>query len=120
MQQRELARLTSEVREELVNNFDTLARELSPGQIRAIADEPWSMKLFFGTALEGRVAARVRQTVQGNADSVLSDIRWTGRTNAPQDFIGPGQHGFDITGGSASSIRKHFTRPEVDAVITYE
>ncbi len=119
-QQRELSRITSEVREELVSNFDVLARELSPDQIRAIADEPWRMQLFFGTALEGRVAARVRDTVRSNPGSVLSDIVWTGRTNAPQDFIGPGQYGFDITGNSLSSIRSHFARAEVDAVITYE
>lgn len=119
-QQRELARITSEVREELVDNFDVLARELSPDQIRAIVDEPWLLQLFFGTALESRVASRVRQVVRSNPDSVLSDVRWTGRTNAPQDFIGPGQHGFDITGSSPASIRSHFARPEIDAVITYD
>lgn len=78
------------------------------------------MQLFFGTALESRVASQVRQAVRSNPDSVLSDVRWTGRTNAPQDFIGPGGHGFDVTGSSASSIRTHFARPEVDAVITYD
>ncbi|WP_417395978.1 hypothetical protein [Gimesia chilikensis] len=83
LQQHDLTRLTSDVREALVNDFDALARELSPGQIRASSDEPWSMKLFFDTALEGCGAARVRQPVEDNADSVLSDIRWTGRINAP-------------------------------------
>jgi hypothetical protein len=119
-QQRELAHLTTKARSELVDNFDELARELSPAQMRAIADEPWRMQVFFGTALESRVAAKVRDVVRANPDSVLSDLRWTGRTNAPQDFIGPGGHGFDITGNSISSIRSHYARKQVQAVVTYD
>lgn len=119
-QQKELAHLTAQARSELVNNFDELARALSPHQMRAIADEPWRMRLFFGTVLETRVAAKVRDAVRTNPQSVLSDLRWTGRTNAPQDFIGPGGFGFDITGNSMSSIQSHYARKQVQAVVTYD
>lgn len=47
-------------------------------------------------------------------------MRWTERTNAPQDFINPDGFGFDITGSSATSILMHKMRPEVNAVITYD
>ncbi len=119
-QQKELAKHTAAVRKELIEDFDLLARELTPSQIKAIADEPWRMRLYFGTALESRVAGKVRDAVRVNPQSVLSDLKWTGRTNAPQDFIGGKGHGFDITGGSKSSIEQHFRRKGVDTVITYD
>lgn len=86
----------------------------------AVADEPWRLQLYFGTAVESRVAGKIGDVVSSNPNSVLSDLIWTGRTNAPQDFIGPGGFGFDITGGSMSSMIKHFNRSGVDSVITYE
>ena len=119
-QQRELAHLTTRVRDELINDFSLLRRQLSPGQIRAIVDEPWRMQLFFGTVVETRVASQIRNIVRDDPTSVLAGLQWTGRTNAPQDFIGPNQFGFDITGGSRASIRTHFNRPQIDAVVTYD
>ncbi len=93
--------------------------ELSPGQIDAIAENPWRMRLFFGTALETRVARQVRID-QRNENSVFAGMRWTERTNAPQDFINPDGYGFDITGNSRSSILEHQARPEIDSLITYD
>uniref|UniRef100_UPI0022410135 RHS repeat-associated core domain-containing protein n=1 Tax=Verrucomicrobium sp. BvORR034 TaxID=1396418 RepID=UPI0022410135 len=120
IQQRELARLATSARNELVNDFDKLLSELTPSQIASIAEEPWRMQLFFGTAVETRVARNVAEIVKRDPKSVLTGLRWTGRTNAPQDFIGPGGFGFDITGGSWSSIWSHQRRAAVDAVVTYD
>jgi len=119
-QQKELARLTTAARNDLAGDFNKLLGELSPGQIDAIAAEPWRMRLFFGTAVETRVARQVGEVVQSNPQSVLSGLRWTGRTNAPQDFVGVSGFGFDITGGSWSSILSHQRRAAVDSVITYD
>ena len=119
-QQRELANLTNQARTDLVGDFDKLLSELSPAQVDAIADEPWRMKLFFGTAIETRVARQVDIKVQDNPESVLSGLSWTGKTNAPQDFIDSSGFGFDITGGSVSSIMKHQNRSGIDTVITYD
>lgn len=119
-QQRELARLAAEVREELLNNLDLLEQQLSEAQIRALAKDPGLMQRYFGTVLEARVASQVNQIVRSDPDSVLSGLHWTGLTKAPQDFIGPNGHGFDITGSSRASIMDHNARPAVNAVITYE
>jgi hypothetical protein len=71
------------------------------------------MQTFFGTAVERRVA----QLAGDN--NILSALTHTAN-NAPQDFIGPENFGYDITGSSASSIFLHTARPEVQAVVTYE
>ncbi|TVO71265.1 two-partner secretion domain-containing protein [Sedimenticola selenatireducens] len=118
-QQRELAKLTNQARHDLVNDFNALFSELSPNQIDAIVENPWTMQLFFGTAVETRVARQVR-VAQSRPDSVFEGMKWTERTNAPQDFINPDGFGFDITGSSTTSIFKHQTRPEVNTVITYD
>lgn len=104
----------------LTGNFNNLRSELSVGQIGAIAIEPWLMKVFFGTAVETRVARQIDDIVQSNPQSVLSILYWTGRSNAPQDFIGDGGFGFDITGGSWSSVLSHQQHAAVDSVITYD
>ena len=74
---------------------------------------PWRMRLFFGTAVERRVAELAAR------DDLLSVLRHT-EPNAPQDFIDPGRLDYDITGSSKSSIRTHYGRPEVDVVVTYD
>lgn len=119
-QQRQLSILTNQLRDEMVNDFDKLIVELSPAQVDAIVEDPWRMRLFFGSALETRVAQKVDDIVQNDTGSILKDLTWTGRTNAPQDFYDPDGFGFDITGGSIRSILSHQNRPEVDVVISYE
>ena len=119
-QQREISLLTTQARNDLAGNFDELAGALTERQIMAVADEPWRLQLYFGNAVESRVAGRIDNIVSSNSNSILSDLSWTGRTNAPQDFIGSGGFGFDITGGSKSSMRSHFNRAGIDSVITYE
>jgi RHS repeat-associated protein len=111
--QRRLAAMVNQVRDELLNNPNLLKRQLRPKEIDAIVDEPWRMRLFFGTALQRRV------TALAEGDSVLSVLKPT-RGNAPQDYFGPGGLGYEITGGSRSSIFSHSQRPGVDAVVTYE
>ncbi|HEL4244288.1 hypothetical protein I5U23_03540 [Stenotrophomonas maltophilia] len=111
--QRRLASMVNEVRDELLNNPKLLQDQLRRAEIDAIIDEPWRMRLFFGTALQRRV------TDLAQGDSVLSVLRPT-RGNAPQDYFGPGGLGYEITGGSKSSIFSHSQRSGVDAVVTYE
>ncbi len=118
-QQRELAKLTTNARNSLVSDFDALSRELTPGQFNAVVRHPWIMPLIFGTAVESRVARQVK-AAQAAPNSIFEGMIWTGRTNAPQDFINPDGYGFDITGGSMSSILKHQARPEINSVITYD
>lgn len=111
--QRRLASMVNQVRDELLNNPRLLQDQLRRAEIDAIIDEPWRMRLFFGTALQRRV------TDLAQGDSVLSILRPT-RGNAPQDYFGPGGLGYEITGGSKSSIFSHSQRTGVDAVVTYE
>ncbi len=111
--QRRLSEVTAETRDMFINNPDSLERYLRTGEINSIIDEPWRMKIFFGTAVNRRVDSLVE------SDSILSSLQVT-RNNAPQDYIGPDNIGFDITGGSKSSITSHFKRPEIDYVITYD
>ena len=128
-QQRELARLTTEVRDELVNDFDSLFGLLArhDGVLDFVYKEPWSLRMFFGTEVEAVVARRIDDIVEADPNHILASLTWTGRGRAPQDFLdnlttgrNGGQFGFDISGGSMSSIREHFGRPEIDAVITYD
>ena len=118
-QQRELTRLAQNARNDMVNDFDKLLSELTPGQIDAIVESPWRMQLFFGTALETRVARDV-QALQSQTSSIFAGMQWTGRTNAPQDFINRNGVGFDITGNSMTSILSHQARNGVDIVVTYD
>ncbi|WP_141058143.1 RHS repeat-associated core domain-containing protein [Stenotrophomonas rhizophila] len=111
--QRRLAGMVNQVRDELLNDPKALQNQLRRKEIDAIIDEPWRMRLFFGTALQRRV------TELAEGDSVLSVLKPT-RGNAPQDYFGPGGLGYEITGGSKSSIFSHSQRPGVDAVVTYE
>ncbi len=111
--QRRLASMVNQVRDDLLNNPRLLQRQLRPREIDAIVDEPWRMRLFFGTALQRRVTELAR------GDSVLSVLRPTSG-NAAQDYFGPGGLGYEITGGSKSSIFSHSQRSGVDAVVTYE
>ena len=111
--QRRLAEVTTEQRNALVESPELLARYLTPAEVGAVKDEPWRMTLFFGTALERRVAREAAR------DAELSVLEHT-VNNAPQDFIGPGGVAFDITGSSVSSILSHARRKGVDFVITYE
>ncbi|TWT34908.1 hypothetical protein [Blastopirellula retiformator] len=119
-QQRQLSSLSAEARTELVSDFALLRNSLSMNQLDSIIEEPWRMQLFFGTVLEARVANRVRSLVADEPGHLLASLQWTGRTNAPQDFIGRNGFGFDITGNSLSSIRSHAARAQVQAVVTYE
>ena len=109
----EWLKLTEQTRELFVRDPNALARYLRQGEIDEIQRNPWRMQLFFGTAVERRVAEVARETDD------LRSLQHT-RSNAPQDFIGPENRGYDITGSSESSMRSHFAREEVDAVVTYE
>ena len=119
-QQKELSLLTAQTRNDLANDFDLLINELTPNQIDAIAEHPWTMRLFFGSAVESRVAGQIDNLVLDNPSHVLSDLTWTRRTNAPQDFYTLDGYGFDITGNSPASIFKHQSRPEIDSLVTYD
>jgi hypothetical protein len=111
--QRSLAILTQQTRDLFMRDPNTLARYLRQGEIEEIRTNPWRMRLFFGTAVERRVAELARESDD------LRLLQHT-RSNAPQDFVGPGNRGYDITGSSESSIRSHYARKEVDAVVTYD
>lgn len=111
--QRRLANMVNQVRDELLNDPKLLRRYLTDGELDAIADHPWTMRLFFGTALQRRV------TDLAEGDNVLSVLRPT-RGNAPQDYFGPGGLGYEITGSSPSSIWSHSQRDGVDVVVTYD
>ncbi len=111
--QKRLAGVTAETRDAFLNDGSLLQRYLREKEIDAIVEEPWRMTLFFGTAVERRVA-EIAET-----DSLLSGLTHH-KGNAPVDFTTSSGIGFDITGGSRSSINAHFRRPEVTAVITYD
>ncbi len=111
--QRRLANLVHQVRDELLNDPKLLRSFLRPKEIEAIQDEPWRMRLFFGTALQRRVNELKK------ADELLDKLVPT-TGNAPRDYIGPGNTGFEITGGSWGSLMSHSKRPEVDVIVTYE
>ena len=119
-QQKEISLMASSARNDLAQDFNELLLELKPKQINAIVKDPWTMKLFFGTAVERRVARQMREKVAAHPDHLLSDLKWTRLTNAPQDFINPSGYGFDLTGSSPTSILKHQRRRGVDSVITYQ
>jgi RHS repeat-associated protein len=111
--QRSLAMLAQETRELFVREPNALARYLRQGEIDEIRKNPWRIRLFFGTAVERRVADVARDSDD------LASLKHT-RSNAPQDFVGLGNYGYDITGSSETSIRSHFARDGVDAVVTYD
>ncbi len=114
--QKSLAVLTAKVRNELIDNPKLLQKTLRPGEIDAIVAEPWRMRLFFGTAVQRRV------TTLKNRDPLLKALKPT-QGNAPQDFIlheGNVKYGYDITGGSLSSMKTHYASPEINALVTYE
>ena len=50
----------------------------------------------------------------------LENLKWTGKSNKPQDWYDADGYGFDLTGNSQSSILTHQNRPEVNSVITYD
>ena len=112
-----MTELAQKVRDEFLTDPKLLARHLTKNQRKVIRKKEWTMQLFFGTALEKRVALLAKN------DDILSNLKWTGTTNASQDFyrmIGKKKFGFDITGGSRSSVLKHTKRKGIDAVITYD
>lgn len=108
----DLLRTDQAGRERLRDMFS--ARELA-----AIEAAPWRLQLGFGHAVERRVADQVRLIRRDDPDGIFGDMEWTGRTNAPQDFIDDDWN-FDITGSSQSSIFSHYARPRVDSVVTYD
>ena len=126
--QRRLSEVTKNVRDSFVKDPKSLKNYLTPGEIDSIRKKPWTMRLFFGTAVERKVAKIAEQ------DETLSLLTHT-VNNAPQDFIGPDDFkiyqdgsmvkksnglGYEITGSSISSIMAHSSRPEVDIIVTYE
>jgi hypothetical protein len=114
--QKSLAVLTAKVRNELINDPKLLEKTLRPREIDAIVAEPWTMRLFFGTAVQRRVE------ILKNNDPLLKALKPT-RGNAPQDFIlheGNVKYGYDITGGSLSSMKSHYARPQINALVTYD
>lgn len=111
--QKRLAEVASTERDALLRDPMLLGQYLRQGEIDRIAQEPWIMRLFFGSALQRRI-----QDVKSE-DALLSALKST-RSNAPQDFIGPGGFGYDLTGSSKTSILIHANRPGIDAVVTYD
>lgn len=111
--QRSLANVTTETRDAFLKDPQLLARYLRSGEIDRIQKESWRMRLFFGTAVERRVAE-----IAAESDDLRGLVHT--RSNAPQDFVGPDGYGYDITGSSESSILGHAARKEVDAVVTYD
>jgi hypothetical protein len=91
---------------------------MSDGMTSAVTEEPFRLRMFFGTILE--------KTFVANDPEVLADpnITHLGGKNQP-DFVISSPDGpvnIDITGGSASSIQSHMLRPYYDIVgqlITY-
>ncbi len=114
--QKSLAVLTAKVRNELINDPKLLEKTLRPREIDAIVAEPWTMRKFFGTAVQRRVE------ILKNNDPLLKALKPT-RGNAPQDFIlheGNVKYGYDIKRGSLSSMKPHYARPQINALVTYD
>jgi hypothetical protein len=114
--QKNLSVLTTKVRNELIENPQLLFNTLTKAERSAIIEQPWRMKLFFGTAVQRRV------TALKNRDPLLRKLKPT-KGNAPQDYIlkdGKENCGYDITGNSLSSLRKHYDRPQINSVVVYE
>ncbi|MES2161415.1 MAG: RHS repeat-associated core domain-containing protein [Pseudomonadota bacterium] len=110
--QRQLATVVTNQRDALLNDPNLLLSNLTPSEANAINNQPWTMSLFFGTALQRSVTDIAR------TDSILSVLTPT-TGNAPQDFLGPDGWGYDITGSSTSSILTHANRTGINAVVTY-
>ena len=125
-QQRALARLTHQVRNEFVNDFAMMERYMTPGQIRGSRNG--MLPANFGHAVENRVTELMlrqrRQDPNGiwKGFSTREDLGLP--NNNPWDFRGTYPDGssmtFDITSGTSSSIRKHYARDSLDTVVAYD
>ena len=85
---------------------------MSDGMTNAAMEEPFRLRMLFGTILE--------KTFVANDPAVLADSNIThlGGSNQP-DFVISSRGGpinIDITGNSASSISSHLARPYYDIV----
>lgn len=118
-QQKALALITAEAREELLADFAKVAAGLSEGEIAAATRSPELFRLFFGHAIEKRIFQKVSAALLRDPNHVLKGVSWTGKSNAAADFIIK-EFAIDVTGGSTSSILKHSARAGVDAVVTYD
>ena len=112
-QQKRLTQLSQQVRNEFMNDPKSLARSLHDREIDTLVEKPGFIHAFFGTAVERRVA----ELAEGD-QLLMSFIHQRG--NKPVDFLDDVGFGIDVTSGSRSSILRHQSRPEINALATYD
>lgn len=113
--QRSLQDLAESTADNLSSDFDLLSSYMTPGQRDFVANNPsWGMRLVFGNVTEVAMNDRMQSDPEFEGQ-----FTWTGVSNKPYDWVGPGGYTYDLTAGSASSIYSHMTRPDVNFVLTY-